>query len=55
MNCKENHIRLIIKKAVAESGIEISRICDFFKTTRKVINEMYLFRPRFKVFSYEMK
>ncbi len=42
MNFKEIPIGLIIKKAVAESGIELSRICDFFKTTEKEINEMYL-------------
>ncbi|GEN72696.1 hypothetical protein CLA01_27680 [Chryseobacterium lathyri] len=41
MNFKHIHIGTLINKAVTESGIEISRICNFFKCTEKEIEEMY--------------
>ncbi|REC74496.1 transposase [Chryseobacterium elymi] len=41
MNFKHIHIGTLINKAVTESGIEISRICNFFKCTEKEIKEMY--------------
>ena len=32
----------MVKKGVTESGIEISRICNFMKCTEEEINQMYL-------------
>ena len=32
----------MVKKGVTESGIEISRICNFMKCTEEEINKMYL-------------
>jgi len=42
MNFKHIHIGKMIEKRVAESGIEISRICNFMKCTEREIAEMYL-------------
>ncbi|MDM1042744.1 MULTISPECIES: transposase [Empedobacter] len=42
MNFKNIHIGQMIEKRVAESGIEISRICNFFKCSEEEIPEMYL-------------
>ena len=41
MNFKEIHIGSLINQAVTESGIEISRICNFMKATEAEIKEMY--------------
>ncbi|MFP3591490.1 transposase [Chryseobacterium sp. SIMBA_038] len=41
MNFKEIHIGKIIETNVAESGIEISRICNFIKCTELEVSEMY--------------
>ena len=41
MNFKEIHIGNLIKQAVTESGIEISRICNFFKYNQEEIEKMY--------------
>jgi len=41
MNYKNFHIGKMIEKAVTESGIEISRICNFFKSSEEEIMEMY--------------
>ncbi|WP_300672641.1 transposase [Soonwooa sp.] len=41
MNFKEIHIGQMVETLVAESGIEISRICNFFKCSENEINEMY--------------
>ena len=41
MNFKNIHIGQMIEKIVAESGIEISRICNFFKCTEEEIQQMY--------------
>ena len=41
MNFKNIHIGQMIQKEVAESGIEISRICNFFKCPEEEIKEMY--------------
>ena len=41
MNFKNIHIGQIIEKRVTESGIEISRICNFMKCTEEEIQEMY--------------
>lgn len=41
MNFKHIHIGQIIEKAVTESGIELSRICNFLKCTEEDIKEMY--------------
>lgn len=41
MNFKEIHIGKMLKTAVTESGIEISRICNFMKCTEEEIQEMY--------------
>ncbi len=41
MNFKEIHIGQMIEKRVAETGIEISRICNFFKYDEDKIMEMY--------------
>ena len=41
MNFKEIHIGKMIENGVTESGIEISRLCNFFKCTIKEVEEMY--------------
>lgn len=41
MNFKEIHIGSLIKKLVAESGIEISRICNFLNCIDTEVEEMY--------------
>ncbi|KFF09779.1 transposase [Chryseobacterium soli] len=41
MNFKEIHIGILISRAVAERGIESSRICNFLKCTEEKIEEMY--------------
>ncbi|MET3037168.1 transposase [Chryseobacterium sp. NRRL B-14859] len=38
---KNIHIGTLVKRRVAESGIEMSRICNFFKCTANDIDEMY--------------
>ena len=40
MNFKEIHIGALINQLVAECGIEISRICNFFKCSTDDISEM---------------
>ena len=40
MNFKSIHIGILINKAVTESGIEMSRICNFFKCSTDDISEM---------------
>lgn len=42
MNLKEIHIGQMVETKVAESGIEISRICNFFKSSEEEIKEMFL-------------
>ena len=42
MNFKEIHIGQMVETKVAESGIEISRICNFFKSSEEEIKKMYL-------------
>ncbi|WP_304343960.1 transposase [Chryseobacterium koreense] len=41
MNFKDIHIGQIIEKRIAESGIEISRICNFMKCKEENIQKMY--------------
>lgn len=41
MNFKILHIGQMIEKKVTESGIEMSRICNFLKCTEEQIEEMY--------------
>lgn len=41
MNFKEIHIGKMLKTAVTESGIEISRICNFMKCTEEEVKQMY--------------
>ena len=41
MNFKEIHIGTLINQRVTESGIEISRICNFLKCTEEEIQQMY--------------
>ena len=41
MNFKHIHIGNLIKKRVEENLIDIDRICNFFKTNEKNIQEMY--------------
>ena len=41
MNFKSIHIGILINKAVTESGIEMSRICNFFNCTEDEVIEMY--------------
>ena len=41
MNFKEIHIGQMVKKGVTESGIEMSRICNFMKIQEEEIEEMY--------------
>ena len=38
---KDIHIGQMIEKEVTESGIELSRICNFFKCPEEEIQEMY--------------
>ena len=40
-NFKEIHIGSLINTAVAESGIEMSRICNFLKCSKEEIEKMY--------------
>ena len=42
MNFKEIHIGKMLKISVTESGIEMSRICNFMKCSEEDINQMYL-------------
>ena len=42
MNFKEIHIAKMLKISVTESGIEMSRICNFMKCSEEDINQMYL-------------
>ena len=41
MNFKEILLGQMIEKRITESGIELSRICNFFKCTEEEISEMY--------------
>ena len=41
MNFKSIHIGSLINQLVTESGIEISRICNFLKCSEDEISEMY--------------
>ena len=41
MSFKEIHIGQMIEKRVAESGIEISRICNFLKCSEEELEKMY--------------
>ena len=41
MNFKNIHIGQMIEKIVAESGIEISRLCNFMKCEEEEIQQMY--------------
>lgn len=41
MNFKDIHIGSFINQRVTENGIEISRICNFLKCTKKEISKMY--------------
>jgi|SRR5690554_341944 len=41
MNFKEIHIGTLINQAVTESGIEISRICNFLNCSEEEIQKMY--------------
>ena len=41
MNFKNIHIGQMIEKIVAESGIEISRLCNFMKFTEEEITKTY--------------
>lgn len=41
MNFKEIDIGTLINQAVTESGIEISRICNFFKCKENEVERMY--------------
>ena len=40
-NYKEIHIGQMMEKRVTESGIEISRICNFMKCSKEEIEKMY--------------
>ena len=42
MNFKEIHIGKMLKTTVTESGIAMSRICNFMKCSEEDINQMYL-------------
>ena len=42
MNFKEIHIGQMLKTAVTESGIEISRICNFMKSDEEEVKQIYL-------------
>ena len=41
MNFKEIHIGSLLNQLVTESGIEISRICNFLKCSEEEIQKMY--------------
>ncbi|SDI32082.1 transposase [Chryseobacterium jejuense] len=41
MNYKNIHIGNLIEKAVSESNITLSRICNFFHCTEKEVHKMY--------------
>ncbi|MDH1884226.1 MAG: transposase [Myroides sp.] len=41
MNFKEIHIGELVRLGVTDRGIEISRICNFFKCSEDEIKEMY--------------
>lgn len=41
MNFKDIHIGQMIKQSVTESGIELSRICNFLKCSENEIQNMY--------------
>lgn len=41
MNFKNIHIGQMIEKRITESGIEMSRICNFLKCSEEEIKEMY--------------
>lgn len=41
MNFKNIHIGSLINQSVTESGLEVSRICNFFKCTENEIKAMY--------------
>ena len=42
MNFKEIHIGTLINQRVTESGIEISRICNFMKCEEEEVKQIYL-------------
>ena len=42
MNFKEIHIGKMLKIAVTESGIEMSRICNFMKCEEEEVKQIYL-------------
>lgn len=41
MNFKNIHIGQLLEKQVTESGIEMSRICNFLHCTKEEVREMY--------------
>lgn len=41
MNFKDIHIGTLISQRVTESGIEISRICNFLNCSEEEIQKMY--------------
>ena len=41
MNYKDIHIGALINQAVAESGIELSRICNFMKCSESEVKKLY--------------
>ena len=41
LNFKHIHIGQMIKERIAESGIEMSRICNFLKCSKEEIEKMY--------------
>ena len=41
MNFKDIHIGILINQAVTESGIELSRICNFLHCTEEELKEIY--------------
>ncbi len=42
MNFKNIHIGQIVQQGATESGIDISRICNFFKCSEDEVKKMYL-------------
>ena len=42
MNFKNIHIGILINQAVTESGIEMSRICNFMKCEEEEVKQIYL-------------
>ena len=42
MNFKSIHIGILINQAVTESGIEMSRICNFMKCEEEEVKQIYL-------------